>query len=167
MQSTRLWLTNATTRIRWFTASREEQILYIGAVYSREQWSAGIVNYMRVIGTINVSRTGCITYAPLSTFCGRCGTRSKTQFGSNILSRQVNGHSRANLHHNDASARHAFTIRLEEIRRISSIFPLLSMSPRMIFRCIGACDHFLKNVSAYVSFDCIHLLLCTLLPIII
>lgn len=77
--------TNATTRIRWFTASREEQMFYIGAACSRAQRSVGIVNYMRVIGTINVSRTGCITYAPLSTFRGRNWTRPKTQFGSNIV----------------------------------------------------------------------------------
>lgn len=30
-----LWLTNATTRMQWFTASGEEQMVYIGAACSR------------------------------------------------------------------------------------------------------------------------------------
>jgi len=50
-----LWLTNATTRMRWFTASGEEQMVYIVVAYTREQWLVGIINYMRVIGTINVT----------------------------------------------------------------------------------------------------------------
>lgn len=50
-----------------------EQMVYIGAACSRTVcvrvyvcvWLVGIINYMRVIGTINgsVSKTGCTTYA--------------------------------------------------------------------------------------------------------
>lgn len=74
-----LWLTNATTRMQWFTASGgggkgdRTNGLYRRDVLANSVsvcvcvcvWLVGIINYMRVIGTINgsVSKTGCTTYA--------------------------------------------------------------------------------------------------------